>query len=1838
MALTKISGSVIKDSVSLSGNVSVGGTLTYEDVTNIDAIGIVTARSGIKVLAGGIIAVGVTTATTFSGSGASLTNLPAANLTGTLPAISGANLTNLNASAIASGTVPTARLGSGTANSSTFLAGDSTFKTVTGTTINNNADNRIITGSGTANTLNGESGLTYDGSSLKVGTAVTMTSAGAGFHAGIVTALGFVKTDGTIVGGAMTGYNNPPGVSNVTTFIAGRNAGKNIQLQNGDGTSAIGNILVGDGAGRNAQNQYDYNVTIGSYAHSNLRDGSYNVTIGYRASPNVSTQVSSNTIAIGYETLANFTGGGGFANNGNNVVIGHAAADTLVTGGYNLVLGYGADVSASTTTNEVTIGGPYGTSYAPNHFRIPGIGVSFSEGGAVISGIVTATNFVKADGSAVGGVTSDAQRNTVGGTNAGDSFTGTDATDNTIFGYNAGTSLTTGDKNVIIGSYAGLSATTIGNFVAIGNSAYSSCVTNNGGSVAIGRNALQTYTGGFSNVAIGQGAGQSMGSSGGQNTLVGDNAGYGCKGFNSVIVGFHAGSASNTQGGETIIGMQARYFGNNKAGNTAVGKEAMKGVSGGNGSHTTAIGYEALKILNNGGNQNTALGYQAGDKVNTGTSNVIIGYSAASTGTNDLTNGSNNIIIGSNAAASSATVSNEVTIGDANITKLRIPGINVTLKDNGGTPTNGHVLTVDANGEAGFAAASGGGVTSDGSQNTVGGSNAGDSIVSGGTENTVFGYNAGTAISTGDNNTFFGSRSGRSVSINVNNTGVGYNVMGNASGSGNAAVGRDAGNGMGDGINHVAIGYAAFSNTNQIGTQQNNIVIGYSADVSSSTVSNEVTIGDTNITKFRVPGINFILKDNGGTPTQGHVLTVDANGEAGFAAASGGGGIESDAQRNTVGGTNAGDSFSGTDATDNTILGYDAGTSLTTGDKNVIIGAFAAKSLTTVGNVVAIGHSAYSSQVSSNCCSVVIGHNALQTYTGGFGQVAIGKGAGQSAGSSGGNNTLIGENAGYGCKGFSNTIVGYHAGSASNTQSGQTIIGHQAHYNGNNKAGNTAVGKEAMMGASGGNGAQTTAIGYEALKILNNGGNQNTALGYQAGDKVNTGTSNVIIGYSAASTGTNDLTNGSNNIIIGSNAAASSATVSNEVTIGDANITKLRIPGINVTLKDNGGTPTNGHVLTVDANGEAGFAAASGGGVTSDGSQNTVGGSNAGDSIVSGGTENTVFGYNAGTAISTGDNNTFFGSRAGRSISTGLQNTGVGYNVMGNASGTGNAALGQSAGNGMSSGSYNVALGWSCFSNVSSNGSNNIVIGKQAEISATNVSNEITLGNDDITKLRIPGLNFAIDDGGRVLVNGENTGSSSPDGFNSLLQVNSGNHEGSITIGRHTANSNGPALLFQKSRSGSATPGNGVLSNNDTLGVIRFYGSDGTDRNSFAANIGCEVDGSPGGNDMPGRLIFSTTADGAATSTERLRITSSGKVGINEDNPQTTLNVRGCISTGRNVARELGTIIDISSNYSGGRNGASVINGQKNYEENTNADWITANGQRVNANLTIDLGAQYTCDRFVIYNQNEYTNNVREVKRFTLEGSNDKSSWTTLLDDECGASYAHEPNPGFSFRIPSDFTDDDEGATYRYWRFTMKNFHGSTTLGGVMELELYEVDSNNKTISEISTHHLSAQDISAQNIYHDLPAFFACKTSSLSISNQTNTVLAFTTDQGPGFDTTNGDYQNNNYRFNPKIPGYYQINMCCSVSYGALQAGQIYIYKNGSAYAFSQLYLNGGDSYDDICLTISTLVHLDGQSDYLEARAWRNGGNGGLGSGFQDQQWSGYLVRHAGYRRHGDGV
>ena len=100
------------NTIAVGGTVSIGGTLTYEDVTNIDSVGLVTARNGIVV-----------------GSGITLSKDGDVFFTG-IATGNGSGLTALNATQLTSGTVPTARLGSGTASSSTFLRGDSTFQTV----------------------------------------------------------------------------------------------------------------------------------------------------------------------------------------------------------------------------------------------------------------------------------------------------------------------------------------------------------------------------------------------------------------------------------------------------------------------------------------------------------------------------------------------------------------------------------------------------------------------------------------------------------------------------------------------------------------------------------------------------------------------------------------------------------------------------------------------------------------------------------------------------------------------------------------------------------------------------------------------------------------------------------------------------------------------------------------------------------------------------------------------------------------------------------------------------------------------------------------------------------------------------------------------------------------------------------------------------------------------------------------------------------------------------------------------------------------------------------------------------------------------------------------------------------------------------------------------------------------------------------------------------------------------------------------------------------------------------------------------------------------------------
>jgi hypothetical protein len=93
---------------------------------------------------------------------------------------------------------------------------------------------------------------------------------------------------------------------------------------------------------------------------------------------------------------------------------------------------------------------------------------------------------------------------------------------------------------------------------------------------------------------------------------------------------------------------------------------------------------------------------------------------------------------------------------------------------------------------------------------------------------------------------------------------------------------------------------------------------------------------------------------------------------------------------------------------------------------------------------------------------------------------------------------------------------------------------------------------------------------------------------------------------------------------------------------------------------------------------------------------------------------------------------------------------------------------------------------------------------------------------------------------------------------------------------RFTNGLGGCDILLTKSR-GATVGTHTVVQSGDDLGNLYFGGSDGSSYVN-AARISAAVDGTPGSNDMPGRLVFSTTPSGSASPVERMRIDSVGRV------------------------------------------------------------------------------------------------------------------------------------------------------------------------------------------------------------------------------------------------------------------------------------------------------------------------------------------------------------------------
>jgi hypothetical protein len=211
-----------------------------------------------------------------------------------------------------------------------------------------------------------------------------------------------------------------------------------------------------------------------------------------------------------------------------------------------------------------------------------------------------------------------------------------------------------------------------------------------------------------------------------------------------------------------------------------------------------------------------------------------------------------------------------------------------------------------------------------------------------------------------------------------------------------------------------------------------------------------------------------------------------------------------------------------------------------------------------------------------------------------------------------------------------------------------------------------------------------------------------------------------------------------------------------------------------------------------------------------------------------------------------------------------------------------------------------------------------------------------------------------IDSSGRLLVGtstSRNVGLSAS--YPSTLQLETTNYAAASFV--NNSNDVQPAYLtLGKSRGGIGS--NTVVQSGDVIGLIGFAGADGTDIETLAAHIQCTVDGTPGANDMPGRLVFSTTADGASSPTERMRITSGiDLVGISSPDGSHSLIVYSGTSAGTGLALFIGKY-GSSAPYTGGTN--SIIIWTNGNVVNTNNSYGALSDIKLKENV-VDANSQW---------------------------------------------------------------------------------------------------------------------------------------------------------------------------------------------------------------------------------------------------------------------------------------
>jgi hypothetical protein len=281
-------------------------------------------------------------------------------------------------------------------------------------------------------------------------------------------------------------------------------------------------------------------------------------------------------------------------------------------------------------------------------------------------------------------------------------------------------------------------------------------------------------------------------------------------------VGLGSGALANDDGtsnNNTAVGINAGNRITSGPRNTGIGRQALEFCT--TGTDNVAVGYQSLHAtfdVRLTGQYNTAIGNYTGENLSTGAGNFLGGFEAGT----DLTTGSNNVAIGNGALDAATTGGRNIAIGQDAM------GLGVATNATG--------------------------------------------------DNIAIGYRAGYDLTSGTDNVMIGEFAGTNITSGVFNVAIGTRALDLTTGSLNIAIGSDA-LGGGDSSANIAIGIKALETFNSstssynialgyeaattLTSGVNNTILGYQAEPSSATVSNEITLGNSSITNLRVPGVGF---------------------------------------------------------------------------------------------------------------------------------------------------------------------------------------------------------------------------------------------------------------------------------------------------------------------------------------------------------------------------------------------------------------------------------------------------------------------------------------------------------------------------------------------------------------------------------------------------------------------------------------------------------------------------------------------------------------------------------------------------------------------------------------------------------------------------------------------------------------------------------------------------------------------------------------------------------------------------------------------------------------------